>query len=844
MPDKGRPSKNEGNGEGAMWCKTISYLMIVVSLWSSEDAFSNTNQLKELGELPLYFIENNGQLDSQVAYYVQGSDKAIYFTAQGITLALTDSEAGSRWAVKLDFIDCQIGSKPEGLDKQEAIFSYFTGKPQDWTSGAPTYGRLVYSDLWPGINLVYSGNVNNLKYEFIVKPGADPSMIKLRYRGASGLKINSTGSLRISTPAGDFEDGKPFAYQMINGCKKEVYMRYKLEGELDYTFEIGGYDPEYPLILDPVLLVYCGFIGGSGIDEGCAVALDGMGSAHVAGFTQSSQASFPQSHGPDLTWNGQSDAFVAKVSADGAGLYFCGFIGGNKDDKAFGVAVDHYGYTYIAGETSSTEATFPVKGGPDLTYNDLGDGFIAKINYDGTSLVYCGYLGGDDADSCSAIVVDSLSRPFVTGFTRSDEDSFPVEVGPDLTFNGKDDAFIAQLKSNGTSFDYCGYIGGDESEEGKDIEVDGSGKAVVAGWTRSAQATFPVKDGPGLLYRGACDAFVAKIEVGGTGFDFCGYIGGENFDEANGVFLDYNKNVYLAGKTLSSETTFPVAKGPDLTHNGGADAFVAKIKYSDSSIDFCGYLGGGSDDCAEDIGLDAKGDVYLAGWTLSDQTSFPIAKGPDLTHNGQEDAFIAKLTGKGTDLSYCGFIGGAGSDAGLSLAVDFAGNAFITGRTSSSEKNSGFPVIEGPCLTYSGACDAFISRISYMTLLVDKKTVSANAGEKATFVLNAGKENKNRYYLLLANMSGQTPGIPLPDGQTIIPLNWDLFTTLVLIQTNSSFFYHFMGKLDSNGSADAHFNNSSAPLPYAAVGLIMNFAYILRSPLNFASNPVTVVIVP
>jgi Beta-propeller repeat len=255
-----------------------------------------------------------------------------------------------------------------------------------------TFGTLVYADLWPGIDLVYHGTGDRVKYTFVVKPGADPTQIKLAYRGATAVRLTEAGQLDVRTPVGGFTDAAPVAYQEVDGQRVAVAATYTLEAEAaagtwGYGFTLGSYDQSRPLVLDPVVLVYAGYIGGSGPDRAgtgdtqtAEIAVDAEGNAYVAGTTGFGPASFPVAEGPDLTYNGGStDAFVAKVRADGTGLVYAGYIGGSGADTGDGIAVDSQGNAYVAGTTNSSEASFPVLVGPDLTYNGGTDAFVAKI---------------------------------------------------------------------------------------------------------------------------------------------------------------------------------------------------------------------------------------------------------------------------------------------------------------------------------------------------------------------------------------------------------------------------------------------------------------------------------
>jgi hypothetical protein len=292
--------------------------------------------------------------------------------------------------------------------------------------------------------------------------------------------------------------------------------------------------------------------------------------------------------------------------------------------------------------------------------------------------------------------------------------------------------------------------------------------------------------------------------------------------------------------TNSEESSFPVMVGPDLSFNGGSrDAFVTKVNASGTSIAYCGYIGGEREDNGYDIALDDRGNAYITGDTRSDEKSFPVKGGPDLTFNGESDAFAAKVTASGASLDFCGYIGGSGQDLGSGIAVDSRGNAHVIGDTTSGQHN-GFPVQSGPDLTFNGLTDAFVAKIS-MALVTDSHTLSEQGGT-INFFLEAGAGSGNRNYVLLGTVSGTTPGTPLPGGTVTLPLNWDLFTNLVIDLINTSIFDKFMGILDADGSASAKMNLGTLPPGY--VGTVMHFAYGLNTPWDFASNPVAIEIVP
>ncbi len=705
------------------------------------------------GKMPLCFLPNQGQLDEAVAFYVQGKDKTLYFGPDGITFSLYDlaerasrqsggpeaegerdrSLPQARWNVKLDFMSANPDVRPVGEDRAAGVVSYFKGRPEDWRTGLPTYSRIVYRELWPGIDLAYSGNVNELKYEFIVHPGGDPSQIRLAYRGATGVKVDEAGQLQVHTPAGSFRDGTPVAYQEIDGRRLPVALAYSLSdpaampaaekprndqnedtpySAVTYGFAVGGYDHTQPLVMDPVMFVYCGFLGGSNLEYGRAVACDASGNAYITGYTASSQATFPVTTGPDLTYAGGYDAFVAKVNAAGTGLVYCGYIGGLSDDYGQGIAVDASGNAHITGRTYSTESSLPVTVGPDLTHNGSFDAFVAKINASGTGLIYCGYIGGSGDDWGWGIGLDGTGNAYISGNTNSTESTFPVTVGPDLTYNGgSGDVFAAKVNAAGTGLSYCGYIGGDYDEYGYAIAVDGSGRAYLAGKVDSFAGTFPVTVGPDLTFGGGSDAYVARVNAAGTGLDYCGYIGGIGNDYGYGVAVDGSGNAYVTGHTRSYQDTFPVSVGPDLTFNGGTqDVFVVKVNPSGTGFVFGGYIGGSANEYAYAVSVDSTGNAYVVGDTASTEASFPVCGGPDLSYNGgSSDGFVAMVKASGQGLVYCGYLGGSGYDQVYGVAADGSG-AFITGFTDSAA--TGFPVVAGPDLTLNGNYDAFVARVT------------------------------------------------------------------------------------------------------------------------------------
>jgi len=719
-----------------------------------------------MANMPLGFIENRGQTDAKVGYYAHGRD-GIFFSSEGVTFAILEEDSSSpaghharrgrsidpspghnrkRWSLKLDFVEANPKAHPQGMDPLPGVVSYFKGRPEKWKTGLKSHASVVYSELWPGIDVKFSGEGGGLKYMYTIKPGADPNQIRLSVRGAATLSINANGQIEFATPLVTLLDEKPTAYQEINGQRIPIAIDYALDAVPNggngnhqvakgYHFNIGQYDHSQPLVIDPVVLIYARIIGGSSGERGLGIAVDATGNAYVVGETISGD--FPGVAGPDPTYNGDIDAYIMKLNPDGTSFVYSGYIGGAQGDGAFAVAVDNAGAAYVCGFTGSDEATFPVVGGPDLhfhggvVFGTTGiDAFIAKVDPTGTSLSYCGYVGGAGDEAAENIAVDAGGNAYLTGYTTSPEDSFPVVVGPDLTQNGRWDTFVAKVKANPTdpvaknNFAYCGYIGGAGDDAGVfydqngnfsavtggSIALDGAGNAYVCSFTASDQNTFPNGQGFGAIpgfdktYNGgAYDAFVAKVKADGSGLTYCSYLGGAGEEGANGIGVDANGNAYVCGYTSSSEATFPVIGGPDLHFHGGtpplvdgdaaADAFVAKLNAAGTALVYCGYIGGLRDDTATNMRVDSNGTAYIVGQTESASNTFPVVNGPNSIFNGGQlssffgghDGFVAKLKPTPTDAvvtnnyEYCGYIGGNGFDAGFDIAFDGQGNAYVCG---------------------------------------------------------------------------------------------------------------------------------------------------------------------
>ncbi|BCB77874.1 hypothetical protein Pflav_042840 [Phytohabitans flavus] len=659
--------------------------------------------------LPLTFVENRGQADGQVRYLAHGSRYGFYFTPDSLAISLLERDSKTGVNLFLDFVGANPDVSVAAADRAASTVSYLQADlPSGSRSGLPTYGEVLYRQLWPGVDMAVTGKDGVLKYEFHVAPGARIDEIQLAYRGAGGLTTDGTGALLVDTPLGVLRDTPPVSYQVIGGQRVPVGSRYKVAGD-SYGFAVDGHDPAHGLVIDPGL-EYSTYLGGFGNQTGAAIAVDASGSAYVTGYTQS--PTFPTTPGAfDRTGSASNDldAFVSKLNPSGTALVYSTFLGGSNFDQGRDLAVDAAGNAYVAGQTRSS--TFPTTSNAyDRTFNvdtcprcgiDQYDAFVAKVNPTGSGLVYSTFLGGFDIDDILAIALDGSGQAYVAGQTASS--NFPTTSGAfDTTANGEYDGFVAKFNASGSQLVYSTRLGGTDNELPSAIAVDAAGNAVVGGSTRSAG--FPTTPGTlqpvhaGGAFIDLFDGFVTKVDPTGSALVWSTFLGGDKPESVSEVILDASGNTYILGGTQSP--TFPTTPGTfDTTFDGTSQSFAAKLDPSASTLLYSTFLGkasGGSGALTED------GSLWFAGGGAPDAFVSPDAWDPQFS-GGASDAYVAKLNPAATALDYASFLGGTDSDGAFDVALDPAGNVYLSGRTFSAD----FPTTAGAFdRVYSG--DSFI----------------------------------------------------------------------------------------------------------------------------------------
>jgi hypothetical protein len=588
-------------------------------------------------------------------------------------------------AVYAEFRDANPLTTVRGENKLSHSNNYFIGRdPESWITDVPNYMKITYKNIYSGIDLSYYSADGGLKYDFIVHPKVNVSQIQICYSGINELILGSKGDLEIQTTYGVIHENKPVIYQEIDNQIKEVMGEYRILEPAVFGFEIGSYNSEIPLVIDPGL-VYSTFLGGTIGEEPGGIAIDEDGSTYVMGNSDSPD--FPVTPGAyNTTNNGDNDIIVTKLSPSGDKLVYSTFLGGTQNDMGgFGgaITVDTKGCAFITGYTESTD--FPTTSGAYRTtyIGGMTDAFCTRLSPLGNTLEYSTYIGGNNLELPCAIAIDLKGSAFITGMTNSDD--FPTTSGAyDITYNGDGDVFVIKLSAAGNVLIYGTYLGTFGEDVGYNIVVDENGCAFITGWTHLSD--FPTTPGAyDTTYNGKSEAFVTKLSTLGNTLMYSSFLGGIDYDLGVGITVDAEGYAYVTGSTFSND--FPTTPEAYDTLFGGdwGDGFVTKLSPFGDALVYSTYLGGVYPDMGCSIGLDSRGYAYITGLTGS--YDFPTTPGAfDTTYNyGDYDAFIARLSPLGDILMYSSYLGGNDYDQGWYIAVDGNGYASFSGVTHSSD---------------------------------------------------------------------------------------------------------------------------------------------------------------
>lgn len=639
------------------------------------------------GNIPLSFEPNAGQASAQVRYLARSGSCTLYL-ASGETVLAGPNQSPLRTRLS--------GANPSaviaGEVPQDSRSNYFIGNdPAQWHTAVPNFARVRYAGIYPGIDLVYYGKDGNLEYDWLVSPGADPRKIRMVFESADQLQIDKQGDLVIRSGGVEYRHKKPVIYQEAYGKRALVAGGWALQGH-EASFRLGAYDRRKELVIDPPL-IYSSYYGGTGADYAYAVAVDSIGNTYVAGGTGSA----------GFNIKGTEDAFVLKLSPSGSKL-FSAFLGGGATDEARGIAVDVQGNSYVTGNTGSLDfpTKSPIRAPIQAKTGGSGDAFVAKLSPGGV-LVYATYLGGSSIDTASAIAIDATGNAYVAGSTFSTD--FPTKDPFQGAKGAQEDAFITKVNPTGTDWVYSTYLGGNNVDEGNGIAVDASGNAYVTGYTASTNfplqspfrgsnnasvdafvtkinpagsalvystylggsatdyGTAIAVDSSGSAYvtgivtsddfplanpidaklgsHAVDDAFVTKFNPSGSALVYSTYLGGGSADDPYAVAVDPSGNVWITGRTNSSD--FPLTN-PIQTTRTAFDMFVTEINAAGSARLFSTFIGGSGSESGRGIAVDRLGNIHIAGEGSS--TDFPVTNAFQGSNGGgsaPQDALVLLL---------------------------------------------------------------------------------------------------------------------------------------------------------------------------------------------------------
>lgn len=614
-------------------------------------------------------------------------------------------------------------------DPAPGLRNYYAAHCPAGVLGVKQYRTIRYENLWRGIDAVFMERDGRLKYEFVVSPGANPSDIRLRYEGADAVALTAAGGLEVLSPLGRIHEDAPVSWLLgTDGGRVPVASAFRLEGDA-LGFRVASHDATATLIIDPwatyfggtgsergaavavdaqgnILLagasngadfpvnnaqqavnggsydatvtkftaggtmIWSTYYGGSAIENGYAIAVDGSGNVALAGRTYS--ANFPTQNAQQSSMGGTGDAYVVKFNDAGVRLWAT-FLGGSGGEEGFGVGMDGSGNVYTCGRTYS--ADFPTLNAfQSAQASGSADVFVSRFSASGV-LQWSTYYGGTSDDYGWGLTLDGSANVIVAGQTKSS--SFPVAGGFQGSFGGGNgDGFVVKFNSNGGR-EWASFYGGSDFDEFNRVAVDGSGNIALVGMTRSAN--FPVANAQQNTLAGSSDATVVYMSSTGTRMwaTYCGGPGSNDEDYGTGVVFDANGNVVITAGTTS--TGFPVLNPQQASNAGATDA--ALVKYNASGTRQWGtYYGGSADEYAGSPAITTGNTIVVPGYTYSTDLYVPGAS--QAANAGNADAFIATFLSTG------------------SLPVEFVaftgelrdGRVELHFRTEAEKNNAGFEI--------------------------------------------------------------------------------------------------------------------------------------------------------
>jgi hypothetical protein len=721
---------------------TISAGFSLASASTPADHAAHAKVTAEYLRMPLTFEINEGQSDPQVKALARGARYGLFLTSTESVFVLAPGKSGV--IVRVRTVGANPAARVSGMDRLDSTSNYFVGSDKSkWRQNVSNYARVKYESIYPGIDLVYYGNQQQLEYDYVVAPGADPKSIRMAVEGARKLRVDRNGDLLLETAQGSLRHHKPVIYQQINGARREIAGNFILRGN-ELAFQLGDYDHSKELVIDPSL-TFLTYLGGSGTDVGNGLAITtDSGITIVAGSTSS--ANFPTVDSL-YTYTGETDGFVTVFNPSGTKVTQSTYVGGAAGvNTVNAITVDNAELPqvlYVGGITTSKELA--VKDAAQSKYGGAGDAWLAQLDLQititslnpleytfTTSVGFCTYLGGSGTDTITGVAMDQVSKDvFVTGHTTSK--NLPVTSGVlQSAFSGTEDAFVARYASGispettpaGTLL-FSTYLGGAETTAATGIAVytnlgNGDITAYVAGSTTSSalpavegSSVKPVSEGTTTDSEG----FLVAISGNGASSPFSDLIGSATTATvAAAVTTDSNGAIYITGST-NDPTLRTVNPVQSKFAHGGDDAFVGAYNSSGTPT-FFSYYGGPGYDKADAIGVSLATtndvttiNIFIAGYTTGELPA-QVNAVQNTYGGGKTDGFVTMFSSVGGEaygIGYATYLGGSGTDIIYGLSVGSSGNARLTGLTSSTN----MPVTSGAYqTTNAGGYDAFVAEIT------------------------------------------------------------------------------------------------------------------------------------
>ena len=669
-----------------------------------------------MARLPLHFEANEGQWNPAVRYTAHAQQYNVLLTEAGPSLTF---RGGRRVDLTLD--GSNHAPEVEALDKTALKTNYFVGPKENWRTGVPNYSRVRYRDVYPGIDAIYYGADSRLEYDFQVQPGADPSVIRMRFQGAERTSVTPQGDLLVECEGGQLVEKRPFLYQRDprDGTRRPVEGIYVQLADGAVGLRVGRYERSQPLVIDPYLIYSC-YWGGGAADEINAVKLDAQGLLYIVGRTETSDLpATATAYSGASAIAGSNDLFIMVLDTTNSfALQYLSYLGGTGDDDPNAMDLDASGNMYITGGTTSTD--FPLVSATSLQNtapSSTGSAFVVKFNPAATSvlqLIYSTYLGGSLTNVGNDIKVDKAGNIYVIGTTNSTD--FPITDGAfSGILTGMQNAFLCEINTSLSTAVYSSYLGGEGTDNGNSLAVASNGLVYFAVTTDSKE--FPLSIAPYQSTLPGVENIVVGVvnttQFGPNSLLYDTYFGGSDLDEVRKISFDASGRVLLTGYTFSPN--FPVTKDavqPKPAGNGDIFVSVLDPAHPQAFLVYSSYLGGSQGDVAYDVAGDAAGAIYLTGYTVS--PDFPVT--PDAMQpkwgNGI-DVFVAKLTPgvAGTPgLKFSTYLGGGGRNWATCLTLGSDGSVYVGGVA-----NMGFPASGVNSRQYGGgSSDGFVLALSQL----------------------------------------------------------------------------------------------------------------------------------